>query len=283
MQSIELIEYSHELWDNLQLNIDELLRQGETLEIYQAILLGIDSTIRELKSFVVDHPFENWAFQIEFFKRIKPKFISKFIYYSKICELESTLPSAGKESVRTYLEKELELLKQFYSEHQNFIAYFRKSATYLDQEYFTRRRFDLSMGNYFEIHNRDERFSTQNDHLVAEILANELWEEYLVKRLNTLDDRYDGKILSNASPLHWTSSKAALLELLYALHQSKSFNSGAIEFAKVIRTFENTLNIDLGNYHKTLGEVRDRKTERTKFLNKLSETLEKHFEEVDHK
>ncbi|MNY64948.1 RteC protein [compost metagenome] len=72
-----------------------------------------------------------------------------------------------------------------------------------------------------------------------------------------------------------------MIELAYALHQSNCFNGGNIEFSEIMRSFEKTFEIDLGNYYKTVTEIKDRKNGRTKFLNMLSANLNQHFKNAD--
>lgn len=286
MQSSQLLERAESLWLELisELeDVDPLSNSPQNLENYQYNLMKTDEYIRRLKSLVPFHVFSNMAFEIEFFKKIKPKFVSEFIFLSRIIELESTIPKAGKENVKVVLEKQLETLQQFALENRDFIAYFRKGASYVDDQYFLRSSYDLYVTQSLSLHSHDERFSTSHDGLVALVLANDKYELYLSQRLQGLDELYLQEIRSQKSPLEWSSSKAGLVELLYGLQQMKAFNQGAVEFSKIVKTFETCFNIDLGNYHKTLGEIRDRKTERTKFLNQMSDLLVKSFEEADGK
>ncbi|AZA85472.1 hypothetical protein EG349_01035 [Chryseobacterium shandongense] len=73
--------------------------------------------------------------------------------------------------------------------------------------------------------------------------------------------------------LTWTASKSSLVELLYALHLSKSFNGGNIEFGEIVKAVESVLKIDLGNFYKTVSEIKSRKITKTKFLQLLSDNL----------
>lgn len=286
MQSSELLERAESLW--LELNgeledVDPLSPSPLNLENYQYNLMKTDEYIRKLKSLVHFHAFSNMALEIKFFKKIKPKFISEFIYLSKIIELESTLPKAGKQNVKAVLEKQFESLQQFALENRDFISYQRKGASYMDDQCFLRSSYDLYVTQSLSLHSHDERFSTSHDGLVALILANDKYEYYLSQRLLGLDDLYLHELRSQRSPLEWSASKAGLIELLYGLQQMKAFNQGNVEFSKVVKTIEACFNIDLGNYHKTIGEIRDRKTERTKFLNQMSVVLVKSFEEAEGK
>jgi len=50
---------------------------------------------------------------------------------------------------------------------------------------------------------------------------------------------------------------------------------------KLCAFFEKTFDIDLGNYYKTVTEIKDRKNGRTKFLNMLSANLNQYFKNAD--
>ena len=79
----------------------------------------------------------------------------------------------------------------------------------------------------------------------------------------------------------WTGSKVALIELIYALHAEGVFNNGTTDLKETAKFFEETFDIDLGQFHRTFFEIRARKSERTKFLNSLRDTLVKRMDEVD--
>lgn len=53
------------------------------------------------------------------------------------------------------------------------------------------------------------------------------------------------------SKLQWTSSKAALTELIYALQCSGAINGGAAELKEIANVTERIFNIDLIDYYRT--------------------------------
>jgi hypothetical protein len=64
---------------------------------------------------------------------------------------------------------------------------------------------------------------------------------------------------SDIHKLKWTASKASLIELLYALQTSGSFNNGSIDLKSLATSLENLFDIDLGNYYRVFQEIRIRK------------------------
>ena len=81
--------------------------------------------------------------------------------------------------------------------------------------------------------------------------------------------------------LHWTGSKTALTELIYALHSQGIFNNANADIKPIVKVFESTFNVDLGDFYHTFLELKSRKMNRTKFLDSLKESLIKKMDEQD--
>ncbi len=250
------------------------------IDLYERSLMEIDSVIRIIKQEVSLYEFSTVADEVYFFKEIKPVFISQFIYFSKLLSIEAAKPNAGELSLKEYFECELEVLKNFYENHIDFYEYYRRRATYLDQKYFVRNQFDLKTKIESGLYDYDEKFATSHDHLISQIIANDRLEKFLLKSIAEINVYVYEKI-TDKSPLQWSASKSALVELLYALHNTRSFNGGNIEFSEIIKFTEKSLNINLGNFYKTLHEIKSRKTNPTKFLQLLSDHLNQSFQDGD--
>ncbi len=91
----------------------------------------------------------------------------------------------------------------------------------------------------------------------------------------------DSSTYIRLSNLSWTSSKTDLIELIYALQSNGSVNSGTAEIKEMASGCEQIFNLDLGNYYHTFEEIRSRKSNRTKFLDHLKESLEKRIIDSD--
>lgn len=252
----------------------------DPIKIAEESLSTIDLSIRELKKLINLTTFEGIGEEIYFFKNLKPLFISKYIYFMKVLSIVSSVPHSSEKTLKKYYENEWEKLKKYHSENADFYNYYRRNATYMDHKYFVRNSFDLKMKLSFNLYNFDENFTTSHCHQVAHVLANDLLEVFLRKE-SEKEFNVVIKKEEHLPVLKWSASKVALIELAYALHQSNCFNGGNIEFSEIMRSFEKTLDIDLGNYYKTVTEIKDRKNGRTKFLHRLSDNLDQHFKNVD--
>ncbi len=252
---------------------------SDFLKISELSLFKIDQAIRKLKATVVNFEFENAADEIYFFKNIKPRFISKFIYHSKIIQILMFKPAAGEDAQRNYFIREIDKLTSFYNENAEFYSYYRRDAAFLDQKYFRRKMYDLKMVLPSGLYDFNEDFTTSHDLKIAQILSNELLETFLLNSIKTIGNPNVNS--NNNFPLKWSSSKVSLIELLYALHQTRCFNGGSIEFSEVVKATEKLFDIDLGNSYKTLGEIKNRKNGRTKFLQLLNDNLNQIFIDSD--
>lgn len=257
--------------NDMEIEVNYSIQRIET--VIQMIL----KCLSDIKNCVLECEFEDEKEEIRFFKHQKPNIVAKLIYFNTIYKIEAKKPFGGKEVIEAYLNKELSELKRFHDKNIEFCKYYRTNSTYLDHKYFLRGKHDIKLSLdtfYFET---DHRFSTTHDYKVAKIIANDLLQIYLESQLNR---EHWQKKLDNVS-LNWTGSKAALIELIYGLHSQGVFNNGNADIIFIVRIFENTFNIELGDFYHTFLELKYRKINRTKFLDNLRDALIKKMEEQD--
>lgn len=221
--------------------------------------------------------------EIDFFKNIKPKFASLYIYHNAIFKIETKMPHGGERITKKYLNKELKKLKRYFDNNLDFYNYHRTGSTYLDYKYFIRGGHDVKLrldSFYFEA---DHSFSTSHDFKVAKILAHDLVQVYIETKILKMGKK-EHKEKSQLEPkgkIIWTGSKVSLTEIMYAFHTKGVFNNGAAELKEIASYFEEIFHIDLGQYRRTFLEIRDRKSDKTKFINTLEKELLKRMEETD--
>jgi hypothetical protein len=108
---------------------------------------------------------------------------------------------------------------------------------------------------------------------------------YLKKEISKLDSK--SLINTHAeieeffdSKMFWTDSKIAAIELIYALHSSKSINRGQVDIKDIAAVFERGLHIQLGDLYRAFIEIQIRKKDRTKFLDTLKDGLIQRMDEA---
>jgi hypothetical protein len=257
---------------------DDILYRAETGIAYT------ERWIKTLREEVVRHGFGSIQEEIFFFKHIKPQIFSKLIYYSKLFNIESKRPRSSSKFQIKYLNNQIDKLQVFFNDNLEFYHYYRRGATSLDEQYFVRGKSDLrSTTDFFNFY-IDEKFSTCQDGTVAAIMAYDMLIVYLqqeIEKLENYKDNQNTNLMKQSSRLFWTGNKTDLIELIYALQSSGAINSGTADIKEMATLFEQIFNIDLGNYYHTFIEIRARKGSRTKFLDRLQESLLKRFEESD--
>lgn len=130
-----------------------------------------------------------------------------------IYKIETKKPYGAKR-IRKHLNKELKKLKRFFDDNLDFYKYYRSNNTHLDDKLFLRGKHDIKLGLDTYYLQSDQAFSTSHDYKVAKIMANDLVEVYIEDQLHTVNKHL---IIKHplANELHWTGSKAALIELIY--------------------------------------------------------------------
>lgn len=276
LKSIELLNELNGQIEFLESELhDEMIR---TQEILHVILKTLDS----LKKIVIKHNFKSKSEEIYFFKKIKPQFTSKYLFYISILKMNSNKPVGGNSILENYYQSELDRIKMFFDDNVDFYKYHRTNSSYLDELYFLRDNNDFRLNfedNFFE---RDPKFSTSHDIKVAHIIANDLLFIYLDKKINELDKmKLMGSQRNHNAKMTWTGSKVALTELIYALQTEGVINNGNASLKDIAEFFEEIFNIDLGQYRRNFLEIKTRKEEKTKFLNSLTNSLNKRISETD--
>ena len=231
--------------------------------------------LEKLKTFFIKYKFQGKIEEIEFFRNIKPKIAAKLIYYNEIYNIETNKPYGSKKTLRKFYNTELLKLKTFFDENQEFYRYYRTNNRCLDNKYFVRGKYDIKLtldSFYFQA---DQRFSTSHDYKLAKILANDLIKSYIESEIIKLGHNSDQPHPINLpyKKQKWTGSKVELIEIIYALHTEGVFNNGKSSLKEVVSYFESAFDISLGQFHRVFLEIRNRKTEKTKFINTLKNKL----------
>lgn len=239
--------------------------------------------LERLKTFFIKYKMLNKKEEIEFFRDIKPQFTAKLIYYNEIYNIEIKKPLGSQKTKRKYYKAELLKLKVFFKENLEFYRYYRTGNNYLDNKYFVRSKYDTKLmvdSFYFQA---DHRFSTSHDYKLARILANDAITIFLLEQIEKLERKpiKTPSYHSLSKSQKWTGSKVELIELIYALHTEGIFNNGASGLKEVTTFFESAFNIDLGQFNRVFLEIRNRKSDRTKFLNSLKNKLIIRMDEAD--
>ena len=249
----------------------------------QKSIVCIKDILSKLRAFIVNYKFKNEEEEIYFFKVIKPEIVSQFIYHVKIDNFESKRRLRSLDIQQCYILKEFEKLTTYFNSHLEFYRYYRMNSTFLDDKFFVRGREDLHLHIDNLMIHIDPEFSTSQDYMVAKIIANDRLEVYLKTELDVLSRKASNPYWLQTNNLnnnlfHWTDSKTALVELIYAICASGSLNHGQCEIRGLTAFFEQIFNVRLTDSYRTYLEIKVRSTP-TKYIDNLKTALLRKMEE----
>lgn len=262
-----------------KMNLDNLSNIGKGIHISRKYL-------QELRVVLRSGGFKDKLNEIRFFKEQKPYIHGRLKFYVKLYNFFTHRPLGSIKSQHFYIDSEINKLQAYYQKNIDFVKYYRENSAVLDELYFVRGNDTLHLISDTSHFYTDSEFSTSHDNAVAKIIAYDLLLAFYIEELNALetDKKSSSKSLRKIFKLpylDWTGNKIDAIELIYALQNNGSINKGTADIKEMAAVFEQIFNIDLGNYYHAFVELKARKSNRTKFLDSLKESLLKRMDESD--
>lgn len=255
-----------------------------SIEVVLDVVEFLQRSLEDMRTYIVNHPFSNKEEEIYFFKHIKPEVLSRLLYFTEIYNTEMRKPHGSIEVLKKYYNDRLDELTSYFESNLDFYQYYRSRATHLDSHYFVRGHIDFKLCPNCVPYDRDPEFSTCYDHKAAQILANDMLCIYLNKKLHGVDKQViiaKSRSFLPEHPFRWTATKIAAVELGYAIYAAGILNNGQADIKEITTFMEASFQIDLGDYYRTYITMKDRKKDRTSFLNSLIKSLLKKMDEDD--
>ena len=255
-----------------------------SVEVVLDVVEFLQRSLEDMRTYIVNHPFSNKEEEIYFFKHIKPEVLSRLLYFTEIYNTEMRKPHGSIEVLKKYYNDRLDELTSYFESNLDFYQYYRSKATHLDSHYFVRGHIDFKLCPNCVPYDRDPEFSTCYDHKAAQILANDMLCIYLNKMLHGVDKQViiaKSRSFLPEHPFRWTATKIAAVELGYAIYAAGILNNGQADIKEIMTFMEASFQIDLGDYYRTYITMKDRKKDRTSFLNSLIKSLLKKMDEDD--
>ncbi|MBT2559791.1 RteC domain-containing protein [Pedobacter sp. ISL-68] len=258
------------------------LDSENAIEESRKMTILLKELLNDLRDRVISSGFREKADEIEFFRKIKPEVQGKLLYYNKVFRIEIGRPINFGNIYQTYFDSELQRLEQNYKEHissSEFYRYYQSGSREKDDTYFIRGNIDFNLGLQSHFFESDPLFSTYYDYKVSRIIESDLLYQYLLMR-TTNDLEFNRISVSDFGDqmVHWTASKNALIELIYALHATECIGNGNIGIRKVALAFQNLFNIQLGDFHHAFHKMKYRAGNRGLFLERLKSSLEQYMD-----
>lgn len=244
----------------------------------------IRKALTELREMVVKDGFADEASEVNFFKRVKPRFYSLLILEMQFYQLEAGRPVGAQEVQQAYYREELVWIGRFFRQHAFHYAYYTMGATELDSLLFSRGQDGLGTPLPL-LPEADPGFSTNGDYLFAQFRALELFRDHLLFLLEEKEATAEAAFLRPGRKhreLRWTGDTIHAVELAYGVWVSDHLNGGEAELADVVFWLSRSLHVDLSRYTRLFTEIKARKIlSRTKFLDLLKDALTRYMDAGD--
>lgn len=222
---------------------------------------SITKAMKDLRSFIISHPFKSIEEEIYFFKYEKPRFLAHHIYLIEQYSIESRKPLLDDESHRCHYQTELKYVLRLFEQYRFQYGYFVMDATELDDKYFLRNAGPISMIMPV-LPDREAEFSTNADYLFAKFLAFELLKEFITKQLWNLSrpEQDQTHIVHDFSHnLKWTGDTINLVEIAYGIWLTGQVNHGNAGIAEITQFLEMSFKVVIGRPFRRWQSISNRK------------------------
>ena len=260
---------------NLQLKQQNIHEPKNTLQAEQAIKT-VSNILIDLRKLVLQNGFIDQQQEIAFFKQTKPKLLGNLIYFTHIHDFELKRQIMGNKDFKRYIRLKLDIFQKLFQENIDFISYMQNNSSHFDATYFMRYNNPTPASNTNYDYYLDPEFNTSHDHLLAMMTAHKRLVQHLLKAKQNEPENTNDDIL-----LYWTDSKAAFVEIVYALQVSGSINSGKADIKEVCNTLEKAFNYEVVDLYRAFNEFNNRKIDRTKYLTHLTDRLTLKLDKID--
>jgi hypothetical protein len=278
-----LLAFSEDLLTKLENELKEISKRSEdpgqrlTMSLNQ-----IRKRLAELRQFIITNPFKTTEEEEYFFKTIKPKVYSIYLFELGYHHIESNRPFDTPARQTIYYKGELKRMRRFFKQHLFHYQYFRWNLSELDNLYF-RRGIELPKLPLVEVPDLDPEFSTPLDYLYAKFIAYERLQVTILEKIKMLNRPLlaaNSETVTSPKTLKWTGDAINLVELAYGIWLTGQINHGNAGIAEIIRWFEENLQVKIGRAYRRWTEIAKRKRlTTTKYMDQMRDVINKRVDD----
>ena len=233
--------------------------------------------LQECRSILKNENFTSNKDEINFFKYQKPHIQGKLAFYRVVKDYLIEIPNSTKVKQCKFINNELNKIDDEKCKYLAFIKYYRDGKRDLDHFFFLRGndQFELFLDNFH--HYDDPEFTTRHDYIVSKMITNKLLVRFYNDQLDYLQNPTNQSLIeekkSMICKIPWTGSITELVENTIALNAAGSIGNGNLSLNQIQEICINSYDINPGNIYKIFEQIKARKSNQTKFLDKLTKAL----------
>jgi len=262
-------------FSDLENSLAELKKKylSVTEEAYLASSIIVEY-LESIDSDLTNYEFQSKKNEIEFFKNILPKVYQHYFYYKTILSIENerNLHYFSHElEIEYYINCSLRLTK-INEDEKELIKYIRSNMVHLDKKFFLRKNAKWRTVNLNTTVHNTNTFNSVS-FIIGKNNALEFILKYIDDKIQQLKNPTENLHQKPKSKLKWTAAKVLLMELIYGLYLLNVINNGEIELPELVQHFEDFLDIDLKHHRSIIQDIRERKINKSKFIDQLKNAL----------
>jgi hypothetical protein len=270
-------------FDQLERSLhDDLLglHQVAPLERYHLALERIDRAIKDLKTLLTSHEFEDEREEIAIFKGIRPRLVAYRIEEALRYNATLNQPIGTPEVLSSYYNEILKGLQSFFQLHSFYYQYYKNHFQELDHLYFVRRASPVTLP-VPEVTEKDTPYSTPMSDLFARFIAYERVQQFILTQMAALQSgRADGMEVRPGSELQWTGDTLSAVEIIYGLWLTGQLNHGNASLNQIVRWFEVHLQVSIGLVQRRFAKIQGRKRlSVTRFLDQMRDAISRKIDD----
>lgn len=251
-------------------------------QVKQNKMLSLQS-LEKLEGFSKTYRFKSEDEEIHYYKNLKPQLVAQIIYYCQAAMIISRIPLGSIEAKQDHFKNELKKIEAFFQTNVHYISQYRAKETINDKHFYLTKNLNINLLPAHMLVNTNDNNQTNGSFFMAELLANEKLQKFLLFQLDNLE--ITKNIAENSKTpnlgFSWTAPKVALIELIYALFSQGAINKGDVEIIHLVKNFEQFFNIELGDPYRMFTEIKQRKKSPTIFLKTLVDKLNQYIIEQE--
>ena len=234
----------------------------------------------QLKAIIIRQDIITKTEEVHFFKVAKPRFSSRFIYFTHILNFHANWPAGSRQLQKEHVEETLGTISKYYRNNKPLYEYYRAGHTHHDEQYFLRSGNKPGLFSGLVFNDVDRTFCTSHDGKIAQILAYDILEKHLQEKLDEMENRAPEATINK--DFTWDYHKTALVELIYGFQEMQPCSKKQLSIKDIANHIGKAFNINISeDIYKIYNEMCQRKTDRTKFLDQMREKLRKRMEEEE--
>lgn len=260
------------LLKDMEVRLSEIQTGKDPLKEYEQAIVTIHNYLNQVTDSFPDFQGNRYE-QIEFYKTLMPRFHGHLIYFIRLYQLESALPTGSPGARKRLMRKELKHVVHYFREHEKEYRYYKTGEEAFDDELFMQQQipslFLLDETAGFS----DHQLCTPTGIIFAKFFAYERLQEYITGNLK----RITGSHAGTAGRLHFKGKKIQIAEVLYAWHYAGAFDEEIKQIAEVLGS---AVGLDLSNIYRMKSDLYNRQVV-SSYLDHLGKVLRKGLDEDD--